>query len=158
MDTKGVVITRDLEIYTLSSLPRRPAFINLWRPQPPVGPKGTFKWTAAKTLEIHPKACTGMRLSNEGVICVQSSDGYSLQVNTDLNNVKTGDRIHKMPISAIGFTEDGYVTGSTDYSYNFVKFDSGFNMGKFLTKLCMQLALFLLFSLWIIDYLVRDPE
>lgn len=75
-------------------------------------------------------------------------------MNTDLNNVKTGERIHKMPISAIGFTEDGYITGSTDYSYNFVKFDSGFDIGKFLAKLCVQLGLFLLFSLWIIDYLV----
>ena len=63
-----------------------------------------------------------------------------------------------MPISAIGWTADGYITGSTDYSYNFVKYSSGFNIGEFFLKLAMRLGLFLVFLFWAIDYLVSDKE
>ena len=155
MDIKGVYINRDLNIFTLHSLPRKPAFLNLWEAQRPKGPKDTFKWKAVKTLEVHEKTCTGMRMTrDEEIICVQSCLGHSIQVNTDLNNFKTGERIHKMPISSIGWTENGYITGSTDYSYHFVKFSTGIDISQFLAKLAVQLGLFLLFVFWIIDYLV----
>ena len=90
MDVKGVYIARDLSIFTLHSLPRKPAFINLWETQRPAGPKDTFKWKASKTIEVYEKTCTAMRVRpEEGIICVQSCLGHSIQVNMDLNNFNT---------------------------------------------------------------------
>lgn len=158
MDMKGIFITRDLSIYTLNSLPRKPAFINLWEVVGKPTKPEQYKWRPVKTVEIHPKACTGMKVSNEGIICVQSSDGYAIQIDLELDSIKTGERLHKMPISAIGFTETGYITGSTDYAYNFVAFNEGFNITQFLTKLAIQLALFSLIMFVVIDYIMPDQE
>ena len=59
-----------------------------------------------------------------------------------------------MPTSAIAFTEDRLVTGSTDFSYNLMPLDVKFSCFRLLTNLFKQLLVFFILAFFLADYLI----
>jgi len=63
-----------------------------------------------------------MKIHRNGTICVPTSDGHVVLVDSDSLTVQSKPRkLHNMPITCVTFKdEDTLITGSSDFTYNIV--------------------------------------
>ena len=74
-----------------------------------------------------------MRLSRDGeLIQVGTSDGHVILIEESTNKVLINQKRHNLPITACAFVSNYAVTGSADYTYNFVPYSKSNGLLDFL--------------------------
>ena len=96
-----------------------------------------------------------MRLSQNGQICVMTSDGFANLVNADnLKPLLKPKKLHNMPITSCAFKADNntLVTASTDYTYKFTRM-SDFSAITSLQGMIFRFGILFLILVFLADYL-----
>jgi hypothetical protein len=95
-----------------------------------------------------------MRLLPTKELCVMTSDGVAVMVNSESLKVTSRQKLHKMPITSCYYlaAQKMLATASTDYQYRFVK-TSQFSVVRSAGQWLLQFGILLVFLLLIANYL-----
>lgn len=105
------IIWREKDIVTLLS-GMKSTYVVTW--------DHTKDFAPLKYGQVHNKAACSMAVLGDR-IAVGTNDGYVVQADSNLE-VQRVEKLHKMPITSISYTESGQnvLTSSADYTYKFV--------------------------------------
>ena len=95
-----------------------------------------------------------MRLLPTKELCVMTSDGVAVMVNSESLKVTSRQKLHKMPITSCYYLapQKMLATASTDYQYRFVK-TSQFSVVRSAGQWLVQFGILLVLLLLIANYL-----
>ena len=95
-----------------------------------------------------------MRISrgDTTLISVLTSDGYVKTLTEDFQIIVSQKR-HNLPVTSLVYLDDHIITGSADYTYNFIPIKlPGLGIFSFLSQIIMRSIIVVVFLLLASDY------